>query len=173
MSRIIIQPYVPKGQEWISQDDVFRKVCKDVKKAFGENLPRHGWGEESTIDTFVVVRTSANHPFHLGTEMQAYSYTMGDGEVTPEQMLVAIETYSKNSGFCDHMKWRMRNAFGKMIDDANHPHYFKLETRVYAEERFDGNVCPVSPDDLFYIKGSGGFMKQYVLAHDGQPITLR
>lgn len=77
MSRIVIKTKVPKlGNSWLSGegrwgDYVFSQVSKKVKKSLTEDQENRGhfgdWGDISTIDNFVILKTSLEKAEELTT----------------------------------------------------------------------------------------------------------
>lgn len=79
----------------------------------------------------------------------------------PEQRAVMVETFGANCQYNDFIKWRARNALGKIIDDGRHPNGFELEMRLY-QNYGDKAVVPALADEVFYLKGSPSFKVDYL-----------
>ncbi len=171
MSRIVIAAKVPEGYSWLSREGnyrntIFSQVAKKVNKGLTENL---GWGNNSTIDDFVILKTTPKRAEEFTKEsdktalmMDRFTYKMHvDSGLFPEDTVILVETYGKNEGYSDFVKWRARNIVGKIIDDTPHPIGFELEVRLY--QSYDVKVVtPAYRGEMFYLAGSPEFQKIYL-----------
>jgi len=171
MSIIIITAKSLDEHGWLSGDGkyndiIFREICKKVKKGFTEDLRNDcGWKKDSIIDDFVILKANSERieSSKMGRLYDRFSYEMDtNSQLSPENKLVLIELYGKNSGEPnDYVKWRVRNTFGKIIDKAGHSNGFGLEAKtIYAFQR--AVVHPTSTEEIFYLIGSKEFKNAYM-----------
>lgn len=171
MTSIIIQASVPEGYSWLSYDGfagerVFRHICQQLAKGMIEPHPEFGW-ENSMIDDFIIIKMAQQRAERLllgwGEALDTFSYGHLPFRGYSREPVVAVAvTYEEQQRhYGTFSRWRARNAFGKIIDNAGHPNGFELEMRTYQDS--DGKMIkPTSLDERFYVHGSDGFQKEYL-----------
>ena len=156
-SRVIFEGYgTPNNNKWFGEYNSL-DVAKKIMTAFLEPRSDRGWGRDSTIEDFTVLFTDASRKEELLLSMsppplQEFHYSH-EREVlarVSDPCIVVVDTSEFPYG--DYIKWRVRNAFGKLIDNAGHPNQYALSAELYSL-RVNTQVARPCKDDTIFLHG--------------------